>query len=208
MEAPYAKLINASRDPVRTAPRNDPAVRLEVSDSTAGAVHPKLRSSWVLFAAGTVFVVAALAALLVNKFWISSHVVQEKPVATTSLARAAGVPAQPTISENSVAVLPFTDMSEKKDQEYFADGLSEEILNLLAGIPTLSVIGRTSSFQFKGKNDDLRAIGAKLGAAYVLEGSVRRSDRKSTRLNSSHLGISYAVFCLKKKKIAQDTRVV
>src|SRR5256885_10272652 len=66
-------------------------------------------------------------------------------------------------------------MSEKKDQEYFADGLSEEILNLLAGIPTLRVIGRTSSFQFKGKNDDLRAIGAKLGAAYVLEGSVRRS---------------------------------
>jgi len=192
MEAAYAKLINAIRDPVRTAPRNDPAVRLEVSDSTAGAVHPKLRSNWILFAAGTVFVVAALAALLVNKFWISSHVVQEKPVATTSLAPAAGVPAQPTISENSVAVLPFTDMSEKKDQEYFADGLSEEILNLLAGIPTLSVIGRTSSFQFKGKNDDLRAIGAKLGAAYVLEGSVRRSAdrvRVIAQLVGTHDGV-------------------
>jgi len=192
MEAAYAKLINAIRDPVRTAPRNDPAVRLEVSDSTAGAVHPKLRSNWILFAAGTVFVVAALAALLVNKFWISGHVVQEKPVATTSLAPAAGVPAQPTISENSVAVLPFTDMSEKKDQEYFADGLSEEILNLLAGIPTLSVIGRTSSFQFKGKNDDLRAIGAKLGAAYVLEGSVRRSAdrvRVIAQLVGTHDGV-------------------
>jgi len=71
-------------------------------------------------------------------------------------------------------VLPFADMSEKKDQEYFADGLSEEILNLLSGIPDLKVIGRTSSFQFKGRNDDLRSIGEKLGAAYVLEGSVRR----------------------------------
>src|SRR6267154_6793724 len=175
MEAAYAKLIDDIRDPARTAPRNTPAVPLEVSAATARAAHPKSRFNWILLAAGTVFVVAALAALLMNKFWISSHVAQEKPVATTSLAPAAGVPAQPTISENSVAVLPFADMSEKKDQEYFADGLSEEILNLLAGIPTLRVIGRTSSFQFKGKNDDLRAIGAKLSAAYVLEGSVRRS---------------------------------
>lgn len=77
--------------------------------------------------------------------------------------------------DRSIAVLPFADMSEHKDQEYFADGLSEEILNLLAGVPTLSVIGRTSSFQFKGQNGDLRAIGAKLGAAFVLEGSVRRA---------------------------------
>ena len=178
MEAAYARLIEAIRDPVRTAPQKTPTVPLEVSAAAARAAHPKLRFDWILFAAGTVFVVAALATLLVNKFWIFSHVVQEKPVATTSLAPAAGVPAQSTTSEKSIAVLPFTDMSEKKDQEYFADGLSEEILNLLAGIPSLSVIGRTSSFQFKGKNDDLRAIGAKLGAAYVLEGSVRRSGER------------------------------
>src|SRR5450759_363658 len=66
-------------------------------------------------------------------------------------------------------------MSEKKDQEYFADGMAEEILDLLAKIPGLTVIGRTSSFQFKGKNEDLRTIGTKLNAAYVLEGSVRNS---------------------------------
>ena len=66
-------------------------------------------------------------------------------------------------------------MSEKKDQEYFADGMAEEILDLLAKIPGLTVIGRTSSFQFKGKNEDLRTIGTKLNAAYVLEGSVRKS---------------------------------
>jgi TolB-like protein/Flp pilus assembly protein TadD len=66
-------------------------------------------------------------------------------------------------------------MSEKKDQEYFSDGMAEEILDLLAKIPGLAVIGRTSSFQFKGKSEDLRAIGTKLNAAYVLEGSVRKS---------------------------------
>ncbi len=79
------------------------------------------------------------------------------------------------ISDKSIAVLPFVDMSEKKDQEYFADGMAEEILDLLAKIPGLKVIGRTSSFQFKDKNEDLRAIGEKLNAAYVLEGSVRKS---------------------------------
>jgi TolB-like protein/Flp pilus assembly protein TadD len=79
------------------------------------------------------------------------------------------------ITDKSIAVLPFTDMSEKKDQEYFADGMAEEILDQLVKIPGLTVIGRTSSFQFKGKNEDLRTIGAKLNAAYVLEGSVRNS---------------------------------
>jgi adenylate cyclase len=72
-------------------------------------------------------------------------------------------------------VLPFVDMSEKKDQKYFGDGMAEEILDLLVKIPGLTVIGRTSSFQFKGKNGDLRTIGTKLNAAYVLEGSVRKS---------------------------------
>ena len=79
------------------------------------------------------------------------------------------------VADKSIAVLPFVDMSEKKDQEYFADGMAEEILDLLVKIPGLRVIGRTSSFQFKGHNEDLRAIGTNLGAAYVLEGSVRKA---------------------------------
>jgi TolB-like protein len=78
----------------------------------------------------------------------------------------------------SVAVLPFADMSAGKDQEYFADGLSEELLNLLAKLPELRVIGRTSSFQFKGRNEDLRVIGEKLNVANILEGSVRKSGNK------------------------------
>lgn len=82
-------------------------------------------------------------------------------------------------------------MSEKHDQEYFGDGMAEEILDLLTKIPVLTVIGRTSSFQFKGKNEDLRAIGTKLNAAYVLEGSVRKSGdqvRITAQLINAHSG--------------------
>jgi TolB-like protein/thioredoxin-like negative regulator of GroEL len=82
------------------------------------------------------------------------------------------------ISDKSIAVLPFTDMSEKKDQEYFADGMAEEIIDLLVKIPGLKVISRTSSFQFRGKTEDLRAIATQLGVAYMLEGSVRKSGER------------------------------
>lgn len=74
----------------------------------------------------------------------------------------------------SIAVLPFTDLSVEKNQEYFADGIAEEILNVLSKVPELSVAGRTSSFAFKGRNDDLRKIGHALGVAHILEGSVRK----------------------------------
>ncbi|HET9597255.1 MAG TPA: tetratricopeptide repeat protein [Anaeromyxobacteraceae bacterium] len=75
----------------------------------------------------------------------------------------------------SIAVLPFVDMSSARDQEYFADGLSEEILNALARVDGLHVAGRTSSFAFKGRNEDLRAIGQKLNVGTLLEGSVRKA---------------------------------
>lgn len=77
----------------------------------------------------------------------------------------------------TIAVLSFTDMSEQGDQEYFGDGLSVELLTLLAGIPDLKVISRTSAFCFKGTKEDIRTIGDKLGVTHVLEGSVRKSDR-------------------------------
>jgi TolB-like protein/Flp pilus assembly protein TadD len=82
------------------------------------------------------------------------------------------------VGDKSIAVLPFEDMSEKMDQGYFADGMAEEVVHLLARVPGIRVIGRRSSFQFKGKNEDLRTIGSVLGAAYVLEGSVRRSGNR------------------------------
>jgi TolB-like protein/class 3 adenylate cyclase/tetratricopeptide (TPR) repeat protein len=82
--------------------------------------------------------------------------------------------ASKTIAQ-SIAVLPFVDMSPAKDQEYFSDGMSEELLNLLSKIPALKVISRTSSFSFKGKNLDVRKIGENLGVANILEGSIRKS---------------------------------
>jgi len=78
------------------------------------------------------------------------------------------------ISSKSIAVLAFTDLSPNKDQEYFSDGMAEEILNALAHVKDLKVAGRTSSFYYKGRNEDLRAIGKALGVANVLEGSVRK----------------------------------
>jgi len=79
---------------------------------------------------------------------------------------------------NSIAVLPFIDMSEKGNEGYFADGISEEILNVLVRIPKLKVAGRTSSFSFKDRNEDLRKISDLLGVNHILEGSVRRSGSK------------------------------
>lgn len=78
----------------------------------------------------------------------------------------------------SVAVLPFADMSPDSDQAYFADGISEEILNVLVRIPGLQVAGRTSSFAYRGQDQDLREIGNALDVSHVLEGSVRRSGTR------------------------------
>ena len=86
-----------------------------------------------------------------------------------------GITTRKDASVYSIAVLPFANFSSDPEQEYFSDGLSEEILNLLAKVPSLKVIGRSSSFAFKGKNEDLRDIGEALGVKTVLEGSVRRS---------------------------------
>ena len=80
-----------------------------------------------------------------------------------------------TSGEPSIAVLPFADMSPNHDQEYFSDGLTEELLNKLVDINGLRVIGRTSSFAFKGKNENLKTIGDTLGVNHILEGSVRKS---------------------------------
>ena len=75
----------------------------------------------------------------------------------------------------SIAVLPFLNMSSDTEQEFFVDGLSEELLNHLAQVPKLRVIGRTSSFAFKGRHEDLRKIGELLGVNHILEGSVRKA---------------------------------
>jgi TolB-like protein len=78
-------------------------------------------------------------------------------------------------TEKSIAVLPFVNMSSDAEQEFFSDGITEEILNSLASEKSLKVAGRTSSFAFKGQNDDLRRIGDALGVDHILEGSVRKA---------------------------------
>jgi TolB-like protein/Flp pilus assembly protein TadD len=79
---------------------------------------------------------------------------------------------------DSIAVLPFTDMSPGRDQEYFADGMAEELLNALSRIPGLKVTGRTSSFAFKDRDVDLRTIAQQLGVTHILEGSIRTSGKQ------------------------------
>ena len=83
-----------------------------------------------------------------------------------------------TIPEKSIAVLPFVDLSQAKDQEYFCDGISEEILDALAKIEGLRVVARTSSFSFKGRNADMAEIAQKLNVQNVLEGSLRREGNR------------------------------
>jgi serine/threonine-protein kinase len=107
--------------------------------------------------------VVALAFVIVDNYVLDRSVMDEGP------ARAQGV---------SIAVLPFVNMSNDPEQEYFSDGISEELLNLLTKIPEFRVAGRTSSFSFKGQNQDLREIGQSLGVENILEGSVRKgTDR-------------------------------
>jgi len=88
------------------------------------------------------------------------------------------VPVETVATEKSIAVLPFVNMSDDAGNEYFSDGISEEILNSLARVKELKVAGRTSSFAFKGQNQDLRQIGDALGVEHILEGSVRKAGTK------------------------------
>ena len=88
-----------------------------------------------------------------------------------------------SLNNTSIAVLPFADLSPGKDQEYFSDGLSEQLINDLAKVSALKVVGRSSAFQFRGKNEDLREVGKKLGVSNVLEGSVYR-DRYHVRITA------------------------
>ena len=93
--------------------------------------------------------------------------------------------------EKSIAVLPFADLSEAKDQEYFCDGISEEILDALAKVDGLRVVGRTSSFSFKGENANVSEVGKKLNVANVLEGTLRREGNRvriTAELINAHNG--------------------
>ena len=149
------------------------------------------------------FLVVAVVFLLIDPFEYrntAENVVVDKaaPVSDTVLSEPAAVDTgndtqNDGISpdEASVAVLPFVNMSSDPEQEYFSDGISEEILNVLTRIPNLKVAARTSSFQFKGRNLDIAEIGKQLRVNHVLEGSVRKSGttlRITTQLVEAETG--------------------
>ena len=124
-------------------------------------------------------IVLAIAFIVADRVWLSPKF--EQPMvtpaadATGTMQAAAPVPAEPQYPPNSIAVLPFVNMSDDSSNEYFSDGLSEELLNLLTRIPELRVAARTSSFSFKGQNLEIPEIAERLKVAHVLEGSVRKA---------------------------------
>jgi TolB-like protein/Tfp pilus assembly protein PilF len=183
VEVATAKLVEAAQRHLEpTAVRE----RLSHSDEPAASRPIASRARWMV--TGGLAVLLALACFVVDRFSISKRVASERPSAAVVPPH---TPTAPTVLDKSIAVLPFIDMSEKKDQEYFADGMAEEILDLVAKIPGIRVIGRTSSFQFKDKAEDLRKIGKTLDVAYVLEGSVRKSGermRVTAQLIGTHDG--------------------
>jgi TolB-like protein/Tfp pilus assembly protein PilF/class 3 adenylate cyclase len=127
---------------------------------TAAAQRKRVAFRWLSL--GAVSLLGVLAAI---GFLLLRH---KQPLSAPGLA----------VAENSIAVLPFVNMSGDKDQEFFSDGISEELLNLLSKIPQLKVAARTSSFSFKGKGVEIPEIARQLGVANVLEGSVRRSGEQ------------------------------
>ena len=129
---------------------------------------PDVSGSKRVFAGAALLIVLALA-----WYFHGQMAFRQGPASPPATANAAT--ARPKLDATSIAVLPFVDMSQLKDQEYFSDGLSEELLNLLAQLPQLRVIARTSSFSFKGKEVDVATIARTLNVANVLEGSVRKS---------------------------------
>jgi len=151
--------------------------------SAAAAAHSpavsRSRVTWVVIA-----LAAAAGYLAVDRFSAPRRSTQteaasELPSPTTPAVQPnSPSPGINPISERSIAVLPFVNMSSDKEQEYFSDGLSEELIDLLTKVPDLRVPARTSSFFFKGKSETIPTIARELGVAHLLEGSVRRAGNR------------------------------
>jgi TolB-like protein/tetratricopeptide (TPR) repeat protein len=146
---------------------SEPSVRQPVPQA---AVSRQL--THLLLLVGVVVCIIGLGYLGIHKLMLSNRGTSEGKAA--SLVQPDATPST-TTPEKSIAVLPFVDMSEKHDQEYFSDGLSEEMIDLLTKVPDLRVPARTSSFFFKGKPEDIATIAQKLHVTNVLEGSVRKA---------------------------------
>jgi TolB-like protein/Tfp pilus assembly protein PilF len=118
----------------------------------------------------------ALGYFAFDKFVLSPA--RERSVVESARLEGRGEALVESYGDKSIAVLPFVNMSADRDQEYFADGIAEELLNVLTKVPHLRVISRSSAFSFKGKNVGIPEIGRRLNVAHVLEGSVRKSGNQ------------------------------
>jgi TolB-like protein len=173
------RLLSSNDQVASTSPRSAPAAlpakgSLHAAppagiDATTRPSSARARPTlaWLLVAAA---IVVASGYFALDRWVLSKRAAEPQATVVQSVS-----PGQNPIPEKSIAVLPFVDMSEKKDQEYFSDGLAEELIDLLAQVPNLKVTARTSSFYFKGKSEDIATIAQKLRVAHVLEGSVRKA---------------------------------
>jgi TolB-like protein/Tfp pilus assembly protein PilF len=192
-DAGYAKLVEAVQRLI-TQPSHHPEQihhpeqGADAAKFTAAAAldAPANRRSSLPTIALIVLGTAALAYFVADKVWLSKRAAVTLAVPTPAGQNAPGAappasgsaPSAFAPPPHSIAVLPFVNMSGDPKQDYFSDGLSEELLNSLAAIPDLRVAARTSSFTFKGKNDDVADIARKLNVGAVLEGSVRKDGNQ------------------------------
>jgi transcriptional activator of cad operon len=161
-------------DPLETAVVNLPIAAIENTPAFLAAVKIRPRSWWVAIGSFLALILA-LGFLVIETRWPLKTIMEK----TQSAPVVRGAPlAQSKFPAKSIAVLPFVDLSEKKDQQYFADGMAEEIIDRLVQVPDLRVPARTSSFYFKDKSSNVADIAVALGVANVLEGSVRSSGKR------------------------------
>jgi TolB-like protein len=172
---------DSAPDDARAA-RPDAGARSETGSAPRKPRGPPL--SRIAVAVGVALMVIALGYLVVDKYRSPKSTTApavaavDSPPAPAAGANAAPSAAPSTLSDRSIAVMPFVDMSEKKDQEYFSDGLSEELIGMLSTVQNLRVPASSSSFFFKGKPTSLADIAKTLRVANVLEGSVRKSGNQ------------------------------
>ncbi len=162
----YQSASELKADLLRLERDSTVAITAPVTVAAEPSRAPSRKGLWIALGA------AALAAVLAGGLFLGR---KTDPAGGTRDQPAVAAPSPAYSDSASIAVLPFVDMSPAKDQEYFADGLTEELLNVLVQIRDLKVAGRTSSFHYKGRTEDLRVIGETLGVASILEGSVRKA---------------------------------
>ena len=177
VDAAHRLLGHPGKAAIDISIRDDSSVNASGGVTATKRATPKQRRNRLWIAAAVVAV--ALVALFAVNFWSRARTAMDAGVtARNAVVAPAAAPASAAIPDKSIAVLPFSDMSEKHDQEYFADGMAEEIIDLLAKVPDLRVPARTSSFYFKGKSAKVPDIAHELGVAHILEGSIRRSGNR------------------------------